>query len=153
MTLRQCMTLTTAAVLQREQQQSDTGTVTDKVRRYQVTVAPAVRARLEAQQEALNRTEPLPEAEIAAARALLIQHLQPRESIMQGLARLSAALAARVHVRVWVRSPGCACSSHAREAVRAEGEGPGGHEPCVTGRARGGRAGGLAHRRGNVAAE
>jgi hypothetical protein len=92
MTLRQCMTLTTAAVLQREQQQSDTGTVTDKVRRYQVTVAPAVRARLEAQQEALNRTEPLPEAEIAAARALLIQHLQPRESIMQGLARLSAAL-------------------------------------------------------------
>lgn len=96
---------------QRERHHSDAGDVTDKVRRYQVTVAPAVRERLQAQQEALENAQPLPDSEIAAARALLIQHLQPRESIMQGLARFSSALKAPAAVRAppstRTRAPAC----------------------------------------------
>jgi hypothetical protein len=53
-------------------------------------ITDAIRAKHEAQQRILDSNEPLSDAEIASARTLLLQHLQPREKVMQALARLSS---------------------------------------------------------------
>jgi predicted dinucleotide-binding enzyme len=53
-------------------------------------ITDAVRAKHEAQQKILDSNEPLSDAEIASARSLLLQHLLPREKVMQALARLSS---------------------------------------------------------------
>lgn len=53
-------------------------------------VTEAVRAKHEQQQKILDSNEPLTDSEIAEARSLLLQHLLPREKVMQALARLSS---------------------------------------------------------------
>lgn len=53
-------------------------------------VTEAIRAKHEAQQKILDSNKPLSDAEIASARTLLLQHLLPREKVVQALARLSS---------------------------------------------------------------
>lgn len=61
-----------------------------KVRRSQVTINEQTKQRLAKEQEAFENREPLSDAELAEARTTLIEHMQPRETVMQTMARLSA---------------------------------------------------------------
>jgi hypothetical protein len=74
--------------LQAVQEELDNGIVRAKVRRSQMVVSEDVRRRHQTEQALLDSKEPLPEAEMAAARRNLIKHMLPRETVMQALTRL-----------------------------------------------------------------
>jgi hypothetical protein len=63
--------------------------IRSKVRRSQVTVSAEVRRKVERQQAAIANVQPLTEDEITEARRVLVQHMQPRESVMETMGRLS----------------------------------------------------------------
>jgi hypothetical protein len=76
--------------LQAEQEEADDGHTQTKVRRSQVVVSEDVKSKHATAQAMLERPEPLPDDEIAEARAVLVTHMLPRETVMAALSRLSA---------------------------------------------------------------
>lgn len=113
--------------MQAEQEEADDGIMRPKVRRTQVTVSESVRAKHAAEQAALERAAPLPEAELAAARRTLVQHMQARETVMAALTRLGgkrgSKVCAHAHPGAGIKTHACltgsslprACSSSRRE--------------------------------------
>lgn len=79
-----------ASSIQREETQGDDGIMRAKVRRSQVTIDAETKDRLEKEQAAIESMKPMSEEELAEARSTLIDHMQPRETVMQAMARLSA---------------------------------------------------------------
>lgn len=77
-------------LVQKEEMEGDDGVMRAKVRRSQLTVDTQTKQRLEQQQAALDNMKPLSDEELAEARATLVEHMQPRETVMQAMARLSA---------------------------------------------------------------
>lgn len=70
--------------------EGDDGVMRAKVRRSQLTVDIQTKQRLDQQKVALDNMKPLSDEELAVARSTLVEHMQPRETVMQAMARLSA---------------------------------------------------------------
>jgi predicted hydrolase (HD superfamily) len=75
--------------LQAVQEELDDGVMRAKIRRSQMVVSDDIKRRHEKDNALLSQKEHLPEEELAAARCSLIQHMLPRETVMQALTRLS----------------------------------------------------------------
>ena len=78
------------ALSQAEEEEADDGRTRPKVRRTQVVVSAEVKAKHAGAQAQIDQGAGLSDAEIASARRVLVEHMQPRETVMQALTRLSA---------------------------------------------------------------
>jgi hypothetical protein len=96
-----------ASLVQAEAVQADDGRVNAKVRRSQAVISEEARVAIRRREAAAAAAAPLREDELTAARRVLLRYLQPRESVMEALQRLSGRpRAVRLPLRAATRNCG-----------------------------------------------
>ena len=81
--------------VQAEEEEADNGHTRPKVRRSQMIASASVRSRHASEQAMLDNPEPMSEVELAEARATLVAQMQPRETVLAAMRRLSGKSSVR----------------------------------------------------------